>query len=127
MQSFIPTRGLHTVASNAIVQTRKGESPRMVAVLFKNFKLEWESTTPCKAGTYLTELEDGFEGSVECRYLMIIESNISSTPPFGFPANIGGTERTREVVATWNWLSSSILSVIFQVIRVKTKNKGSAT
>lgn len=81
VQSFIPTRGLHTVASNAIVQIRKGESPRMAAVLFKNFKLEWESTTPCKAGTYLIELEDGFEDSVTCRYLIIIESNISSAPP----------------------------------------------
>ena len=65
VQSFIPTRGLHTVASNATLQTRKGESPRMAAVLFKNFKLEWESTTPCKAGIYLTELEDGLESSVE--------------------------------------------------------------
>ena len=110
MQSFIPTRGLHTVASNSIVQIRKGESPRIVAVLFKIFKLEWESTTPCKAGIYLIELEDGLEDSIECRYLIIIESNISSTPPRGFPANIGGTERTREVAATWNWLSLTILS-----------------
>lgn len=116
MQSFIPTRGLHTVASNAIVQTRKGESPRIVAVLFKNFKLEWESTTPCKAGTYLTELEDGVEGSVERRYLIIIESNISSTPALGFPANIGGTAMTREVVATWNSLSLGIAVINKKVI-----------
>ena len=60
---------------------------------------------------YLTELEDSFEGSFEHRYLITIESSISSTPPLGFPANIGGTESTREVVATWNWFSLGILSV----------------
>lgn len=81
----------------------------MAAVLFRNFKLEWESTTPCKAGIYLIELEDVLEGSVEWIYLIIIESNISSTPPLGFPANIGGTDKTREVVATWNWLSLGII------------------
>jgi hypothetical protein len=57
------------------------------------------------------------------RYLMMIESNISSTPPLKFPANIGGTDRTREVVATRNWLSLGILYVALKLADLKKKKR----
>lgn len=39
---------------------------------------------------------------VQGRYLIIMESSISSTPARGLSAKIGGTERVRDAFMTWN-------------------------
>jgi len=52
-QRLDPTRGLHTVASNATEHIKNGQLPRTLAILSTNFKFECDSTTPCNAGEYL--------------------------------------------------------------------------
>lgn len=49
----------------------------------------------------LCQLLDASQNS-QNMYLMIRESNISSTPALGFPANTGGTETTIDEVTSWN-------------------------
>src|SRR5262245_41317610 len=53
LPSFIPMRGLQTVASNPMLHTEEGQSAFIIATSSRKCKFECASITPRKAGIYL--------------------------------------------------------------------------